>query len=68
MKKEKYPRLIAEMEKKKETRKDIAMLIKKDPSQVSRRLKGEIGWTIPEAKKLVRHYKVNFLKLFEEGE
>ena len=68
MKKEKYPRLIAEMEKKKDTRKDIAQLIEKDPSQVSRKLKGEIGWTIPEAKKLVKHYKVNFLKLFEEGE
>ena len=31
MKKEKYPRLIAEMEKKKETRKDIANLIKERP-------------------------------------
>ena len=68
MNKEKYPRLIAEMEKKKETRKDIAKLIEKDPSQVTRKLKGEIGWTIPEAKKLVAHYKVNFMALFEEGE
>lgn len=68
MERKKYPRLIQEMEKKKETQRDIAKLIEKDPSQVSRKLKGEIDWTIPEARKLVQHYRVNFMALFEEGE
>jgi predicted transcriptional regulator len=67
MKKIKYPELVGEMAKRGETQKFIAKLLELDVSSVSRRLSGEIEWSIGEIDKLCEHFKKDYYELFKRN-
>lgn len=69
MNKPKYPEIVNQMTLKNERLGDLVRLLGlKELSQVSRRLSGQVEWTIKEAKILCKHYNINFYKLFREEE
>lgn len=69
MKKTLYPEIVNQMIKRNEKLHNLVEVLGfKEVSQVSRRLSGEIEWTISEAKVLCRHYNIDFWKLFERKE
>lgn len=64
-----YPELVKQMKLKKEKLKDIAELIgQNNLSQITRRLTGEVEWTIGEVEILCKHYNMDFWKLFKRKE
>lgn len=65
MKKIKYPNLIGEMAKHGDTQKTLGDLLNITDSSVSRRLSGEIEWTISEIDIICEHYKKNYYELFK---
>lgn len=68
MKKSIFPEITKEMANRNETLQDIADLLQKDISQISRKLTGYIDWSIEEAKILCKHYNMEFEKLFRKEE
>ena len=68
MKKSIFPEITKEMANRNETLQDIADLLQKDVSQISRKLTGYIDWSIEEAKILCKHYNMKFEKLFRKEE
>lgn len=68
MKKSIFPEITKEMANRNETLQDIANLLQKDVSQISRKLTGYIDWSIEEAKILCKHYNMKFEKLFRKEE
>ena len=66
-----FPEIELEMEKRGETRQDLAKLLELDVSQISRKLRGEIQWSIGDIEVLIAHYCRDFYELFrkekEEG-
>ena len=63
-----FPEIIKNMNKRNEKQQDIAKLLQKDISQVSRKLTGYIDWSIDEAMILCKHYNTKFEKLFRKEE
>lgn len=63
-----YPDLRAEMARRGETHKDLAKLLFLDTSAISRRLSGEIEWSIGEIETICNYYKKNYYELFVKNE
>ena len=51
-----YPEIQKEMNRRGETQSDLAKLLGLDVSQISRKLRGEIQWTLGDAEVLCLHY------------
>ena len=62
-----FPEIAAEMKRRGETQKDLAKLLQLDVSQISRKLRGEVQWTIGDVEVICLHYSnIEFLKLFRK--
>ena len=68
MKKIKYPELVGEMAKRGETQKTLATLLELPCASISRRLSGEIEWSISEIDKICKHYNKDYYELFKKEE
>lgn len=68
MKKVKYPELVGEMAKNGDTQKSIAKLLGITYSSVSRRLSGEIDWTIGDIEKLCKYFNKDYYELFKKND
>lgn len=68
MKKVKYPELVGEMAKHGDTQKSIAKLLGITYSSVSRRLSGEIDWTIGDIEKLCKYFNKDYYELFKKND
>ena len=67
MKKIKYPELAGEMAKHGDTQKSIAKLLDLSIPSFSRRLSGEVDWSIGEIETLCKHYKKDYYELFKKN-
>ena len=67
MKKIKYPELAGEMAKHGDTQKSIAKLLDLSIPSFSRRLSGEVDWSIGEIETLCKHYKKDYYELFKRN-
>lgn len=67
MKKVKYPELAGEMAKHGDTQKSIAKLLDLSIPSFSRRLSGEVDWSIGEIETLCKHYKKDYYELFKKN-
>lgn len=64
-----YPELVNQMSLKNEKLKDIVNLLGlKELSQITRRLSGEVDFTIGEVEILCKHYNIDFWTLFKRKE
>ena len=64
-----FPELVKQMKIRKEKLKDIVELLGLTQlSQITRRLSGEIEWTIGEVEILCKHYDMGFWELFRRKE
>lgn len=69
MKKTIYPELVNQMTLRNENLKFMVELLGlKEKSQVTRRLSGEIEWTIGEVEILCKHYNMGLWELFKRKE
>lgn len=69
MKKTIYPELVNQMTLRKENLKSMVELLGlKEKSQITRRLSGEIEWTIGEVEILCKHYNMDLWELFKRKE
>lgn len=69
MKKTIYPELVNQMTLRNENLKFMVELLGlKEKSQITRRLSGEIEWTIGEVEILCKHYNMDFWELFKRKE
>lgn len=66
MKKIKYPELVAEMAKNGHTQATIGKLLGVTHGSISRRLSGEIEWTISEIDELCKFYNKDYYQLFKK--
>ena len=63
-----FPVIAAEMKRRGETQKDLARILDLDISQISRKLRGEIQWTIGDVEVICLHYSnKDFLELFRKN-
>ncbi len=62
-----FPEIVAEMERRGESRKDLAKLLELDVSQVTRKLNGDIQWTIGDIEVMTLHYGKDFWELFRKN-
>lgn len=62
-----FPVIVAEMERRGETQSDLARILQLDPSQVSRKLSGDIQWTIGDIEVMTLHYNKDFWELFRKN-
>lgn len=62
-----FPEIVAEMERRGESRKDLARLLELDVSQVTRKLNGNIQWTIGDIEVMTLHYGKDFWELFRKN-
>lgn len=67
MKKIKYPELVAEMARKGKTQKEVAKLLGLAHPSISRRLSGEIEWSIGEIDKLCEYFGKDYYELFKKN-
>lgn len=67
MKKVKYPELAGEMAKHGDTQKTIAKLLELSIPSFSRRLSGEVDWSIGEIETLCKYYKKDYYELFKKN-
>lgn len=67
-KKTMFPEITKQMIKRNEKQKEVAQLLGLDVSQVSRKLSGNIDWSISDIEILSKHYKMKFEKLFKREE
>ena len=64
-----FPEIVNQMKQRNETLKDLVELLGlKHLSQVSRRLSGEVEWTIGDVEILCKHYDIEFWELFKRKE
>lgn len=69
MKKTIYPELVNQMTLRNENLKSMVELLGlKEKSQITRRLSGEIEWTIGEVEILCKHYNMDLWELFKRKE
>lgn len=61
----KYPELLAEMGRRGESQKCLAVLLQLNQATISRKLSGESDWTITEIKKVCDYYNKDFYQLFK---
>lgn len=62
-----FPVIASEMKKRGETQQDLARLLQLNVSQISRKLRGIIDWTIGDAEVMCLHYSnKEFLELFRK--
>lgn len=62
-----FPEIAAEMARRGETHEDLAKLLELDRTQVTRKLKGEIEWSIGDIEVMVLHYDSDFHTLFRRN-
>ena len=62
-----FPEIVAEMERRGESRKDLARLLELDVSQITRKLNGNIQWTIGDIEVMTLHYNKDFWELFRKN-
>lgn len=67
MKKIKYPELVAEMAKNGHTQSTIGNLLGITYASVSRRISGDIEWSISEIDKLCNFYNKDYYQLFKKN-
>ena len=67
-KKTMFPEITKQMIKRNEKQKEVAQILGLDVSQVSRKLSGNIDWSISDIEILSKHYKMKFEKLFKREE
>ena len=64
-----YAELVGEMAKRGETQEDLAKVIGiNSATSISRRLSGEIEWSIGEVEKLCEYYGKDYYTLFKKYE
>ena len=69
MKNTKFPEIVNQMNLHNEKLQDMVNLLGfKELSQISRRLSGEVQWTIGEVEILCKHYNIDFWELFKRKE
>ena len=61
-----FPEILAQMEKKGESVKDLAELLHLDVSQIYRKLNGEVAWTFGDAMTMTQHYDMGLWELFRK--
>ena len=62
-----FPEIELEMRKRGETQKDLSRILGIAVSQVCRRLKGEVQWSIGDIEVLTLHYNKDFWELFRRN-
>ena len=67
MKKIKYPGLVAEMARRGITQKDIGKIIGVPHGCISRRMNGEIEWSISEIETLCDYFQKDYYELFKNN-
>lgn len=60
-----FPNLVAEMARNGENQRVIAELLGLNYTTISKKLNGQIGWSIGEVEKICEHYKKDYYKLFK---
>lgn len=60
----KYPELVAEMARRGHNQNTLATLLQLSESSISRRLSGEIPWTIEEVEIVCNFYNKDYYELF----
>lgn len=60
-----FPKLMAEMKKRKENQNTIAKLLNESQATISRKLAGKFEWTIGEVDTLCEHFKKDYYQLFK---
>lgn len=61
----KFPNLVGEMAKNGETQKTIGDLLGLKPSTISRKLSGQIDWSIGEVEILCEYFGKDYYQLFK---
>jgi predicted transcriptional regulator len=61
----KFPNLVAEMARKGDTQEVLAKLLNLTQASISRKLKGETGWSLKEVEIICDYYKKNYYELFK---
>lgn len=64
----KYPGLVSEMARRGETYSDLGKILILSDSSISRRMSGEIEWSISEIGLICDHYQKNYYELFTKEE
>lgn len=62
-----FPEIVSEMKRRGETQSDLARILQLDVSQVCRKLKGEVQWTIGDIEVMTLHYNKDFWELFRKN-
>lgn len=62
-----FPEIEAEMIRRGETQQDLANLLELDRTQITRKLNGNIQWTIGDIEILTHHYNKDFWELFRKN-
>lgn len=62
-----FPEIVAEMQKRGETQQDLANLLELDRTQVTRKLNGEVQWSIGDIELMCLHYDKDFYVLFRKN-
>ena len=60
-----FPNLVAEMARKGDTQEVLAKLLNLTQASISRKLKGETGWSLKEVEIIYDYYKKNYYELFK---
>lgn len=61
----KYPGLKSEMARRGDTNKTLSKLLELSEPSISRRLSGEVEWSIGEIELLCNHYEKDYYELFK---
>lgn len=64
-----FPEVVNQIKKHNETLQDVADILGLNyASQITRRLRGEVEWTIGDVEILCKHYDMDFWELFKRKE
>jgi hypothetical protein len=64
-----FPEVVNQIKKHNETLQDVAEVLGLNyASQITRRLRGEVEWTIGDVEILCKHYDMDFWELFKRKE
>lgn len=64
-----FPEIVKQIKNNNETLQDVADILGLNyPSQITRRLTGEVEWTIGDVEILCKHYNMDFWELFKRKE
>lgn len=62
-----YPGLVAVMASRGDTHASLGSILHISTSAVSRRMTGEVEWSLGEIRAICEHYKKSYYELFDEG-